>query len=135
MATARDLMDPTPLTVGPEQGVLSLVREMANVHSYVACIIDGTDLVGIVSTRQIALAVVVDVLLEGEEPSIRTRDLSVTPPTAPPDQDAVEVLNLLHTSPAECVAVVDETGFIGIVTRRTVLTALSGESMEPKIIK
>ncbi len=136
MATARDLMDPTPLTVGPEQGVTSLVRQMAEVASYVACVIDDDELVGVVSSRQLALAPsVVERLLAREEPPTRARDFLETAPVVAPDRDASEVLMLLHASPAECVAVADDTGFLGLVTRRTVITALAGESMEPRIIK
>jgi len=136
MATARDLMDPTPLTVGPEQGVKDLVRLMADVSAYVACIIDDAELVGVVSSRQIAADTeVVNGLLAREEPAVRARDLMVTPPEVPPDLEASEVLARLHRSPADCLAVIDDTGFLGVVSRRTVVSVLAGESMEPRIIK
>lgn len=136
MTTARELMDPTPLTVGPEQGVTELVQLMHEVGTTAVAVLDGEELIGVVSSRHLALHPdLAEAFLAHQRPDLRARHVMSIAPWVEPGHLAIDVLARLYTSEAECVAVMENGALLGLVSRRSVLAALSGESMDARVIK
>lgn len=137
MTIARDIMNPSPVTVGPEQSVFELVQLLYAVGSDAAAVLDGEALAGVITSAHLAsppdLALA---LIRRERPDVRVRERLVEVAPISPDLPATEVLALLYAGTAGCVPVADEDGGLaGLVTPRSVVAALASRPMTERVFK
>lgn len=136
MATASDLMNPTPLTAGPEQSVYDVVRKLHEVSADAACVIEDDRLLGIVTSRHLGLAAgLAERLLARERPDVPVHDLVELVEPVAPDTPADEVLAALYEASPGAVPVMDGGVLRGLVSRKSVVAALAGEPLHSRVIK
>ena len=119
MGIIRELMTVNPRTVQAGDSVVDAAKLMRGEDSGVAPVMDGRELVGVVTDRDI----VVRVVAEGRDPAttrideIASRNLV----TVDPDQSFEEALLLMARHHVHHLPVVEEDGrLIGVVTRDVV---------------
>lgn len=137
MATARDVMNPNPVTVGPGQRIHDLVQLMYAVGTDAAAVIDDQRLAGVVTSAQLGtIPDLVLALIRREQPETTAGERLVQVDPVSEDTPATEVLALLYAGTAGCVPVVDADGSLaGLVTPRSVVAALATHPMTAMVFK
>jgi len=111
----RDVMTPSPETVGTEKTAVDAAKCMKQADAGMIPVVDGGQLVGTVTDRDIALRVVA----EGKSPEtttvgeIASRELV----TVTPDQDLSEALNLMARHQVRRLPVVEEGRLVGVIAQ------------------
>jgi CBS domain-containing protein len=119
MGIIRELMTVNPRTVQVAHSVVDAAKLMRGEDSDIAPVLDGRDLVGVVTDRDIAVRVVA----EGRDPSTtRVGEVaSHSLVTIDPDQSFDDALQLMARHCVNHLPVVEEDGkLIGIVSRDVV---------------
>ncbi|HVR32698.1 MAG TPA: CBS domain-containing protein [Acidimicrobiia bacterium] len=119
--TLRDLVSGTPFFCGPDTSILEVARSMAERGHGSVAVIEGRDLVGIVTERDVVRAVAEGVDL-GNEP-VRTR-MASEPDVFSPDVDVFEAGEFLLESGYRHLPVVEEGTLLGVVSLRDLLAAV-----------
>jgi CBS domain-containing protein len=122
--TVRDAMTSDPCTIDAGKDVAYAAKMMKDENVGVAPIVEGDQLVGVLTDRDIAIKVVA----EGKDPQTTTvRQVASTRlVTVDPQQDLDEALRLMATHQVRRLPVVEEDGrIVGILATRDV--ALAGD--------
>lgn len=136
LQSASALMNPTPVTVGPELSLAALVALWLDVGTDAAVVVSDEVLVGVISSRHLALHPDLRAALQQRQsPDVRVRALMVQVTPVSPHTTAQEVLEQLYLGEAGCVPVVASDRVVGLVTRRSVVSSLAGQSSEARIHK
>ena len=119
MGNIRELMTVNPRTVQVGSFVVDAAKLMRGEDSGIAPILDGKELVGVLTDRDIAVRVVA----EGRDPVTTAVDevASQNLVTVDPDQTFEEALRLMEAHRVHHLPVVEEDGrLIGVVTKDVV---------------
>jgi CBS domain-containing protein len=119
--TLRDLVSGTPFFCGPDTSLLEVARSMAERGHGSVAVIEGRDLVGIVTERDVVRAVADGVDLANEP--VRTR-MASEPDVFAPDVDVFEAGEFLLESGYRHLPVVEEGTLLGVVSLRDLLAAV-----------
>jgi CBS domain-containing protein len=122
--TVRDAMTSNPSTIDAGKDVTYAAKMLKDENVGVAPIVEGDQLVGVLTDRDIAIKVVA----EGKDPKTTTvRDVASTNVvTVDPQQDLDEALRLMAKHQVRRLPVVEEDGkVVGILAQADV--ALSGD--------
>lgn len=119
--TLRDLVSGTPFFCGPDTSLLEVARSMADRGHGSVAVIEGRDLVGIVTERDVVRAVADGVDLVNEP--VRTR-MASEPDVFSPDVDVFEAGEFLLESGYRHLPVVEEGTLLGVVSLRDLLAAV-----------
>jgi CBS domain-containing protein len=114
--TVRDVMTPDPCTIDADKDVAYAAKMLKDEDVGVAPIVEGDQLVGVLTDRDIAIKVVA----EGKDPkTTNVRDVaSKDIVTVDPQQDLDEVLRLMARHQVRRIPVVEEDGkVVGIVAQ------------------
>jgi CBS domain-containing protein len=125
--TVRDAMTSDPSTIDAGKDVAYAAKMMKDENVGVAPIVEGDQLVGVLTDRDIAVKVVA----EGKDPKTTiVREVASTKlVTVDPQQDLDEALRLMATHQVRRLPVVEEDGkIVGILATRDV--ALAGDDMK-----
>jgi CBS domain-containing protein len=120
--TIRDLMTTNPKTVTADATLVEAAKIMRDEDTGVVPIVDGGNLVGVITDRDIAIRAVV----EGKDAqSTKVRDIaSKDIVTVDPQQDLEEALRLMAKHQVRRLPVVEEDGtLVGIVAQADVARA------------
>ena len=114
----RDLMTGNPRTVTQDATVAEAARIMRDEDTGVVPIVEGGNLVGVITDRDIAIRAVA----EGKDGDTTVRDVaSKDIVTVDPDQDLDEALRLMAQHQVRRIPVVEEDGkLVGIVSQADV---------------
>ena len=127
MGNIRELMTVNPRTVQVGSSVVDAAKLMRGEDSGIAPILDGKELVGVLTDRDIAVRVVA----EGRDPVTTAVDevASQNLVTVDPDQTFEEALRLMEAHRVHHLPVVEEDGrLIGVVTKDVVARYASNAS-------
>jgi len=119
MGQIRDVMTSEPRTVTADSTVAEAARLMRDEDTGIATITEGERLVGVVTDRDIAIAVVA----EGKDPqSTKVTEISASKlVTVDPQQDLDEALRLMAQHQVRRLPVVEEDGkLVGILAQADV---------------
>lgn len=119
--TLRELVSGTPFICGPDTTLLEVSRSMAEYGHGSVAVIDGRDLVGILTERDVVRAVADGVDLASEP--VRSR-MATEPDVFGPDVDVFEAGEFLLESGYRHLPVVDEGTLLGVVSLRDLLRAV-----------
>ena len=122
--TVRDAMTSKPCTIDATKDVVYAAKMMKDENVGVAPIVEGDQLVGVLTDRDIAIKVVA----EGKDPqATKVRDIASTNVvTVDPQQDLDEALRLMAKNQVRRLPVVEEDGkVVGILAQADV--ALAGD--------
>jgi CBS domain-containing protein len=122
--TVQDAMTSNPRTIDADKDVAYAAKMMKDEDVGVAPIVEGDQLVGVLTDRDIAIKVVA----EGKDPtSTKVREIASTNVvTVDPQQDLDEALQLMAKHQVRRLPVVEEDGkVVGILAQRDV--ALKGD--------
>jgi CBS domain-containing protein len=122
--TVRDAMTSNPCTIDADKDVVYAAKMMKDEDVGVAPIVEGDQLVGVLTDRDIAIKVVA----EGKDPkTTNVRDIATTNiVTVDPQQALDEALRLMAKHQVRRLPVVEEDGkVVGILVQADV--ALSGD--------
>lgn len=117
--TVREVMTSNPRTVEANQPVVEAARIMKNEDVGIVPVVEGTQLTGTVTDRDIALRVIAD----GRDPQSTTvRDIASTKLiTIDPDQELDEALRLMGQHQVRRLPVVQEDGrLVGMLAQADV---------------
>lgn len=125
MKTARDLMTAPVECLAPEDSLVTAARRLAEHNVGSMPVIDGDDLVGILTDRDI----VVRGLAQGLDPHTTTvREVAtVSVVTVDAAHDAHRVANVLTDHQVRRVPVVEGGRVIGVIAQADLALALDGE--------
>ena len=114
----RDLMTGNPRTVTQDATVAEAARIMRDEDTGIVPIVEGSQLVGVITDRDIAIRAVA----EGKDSNTTVRDVaSKDIVTVDPDQDLDEALRLMAQHQVRRIPVVEEDGkLVGIVSQADV---------------
>jgi CBS domain-containing protein len=114
----RDLMTGNPRTVTQDATVAEAARIMRDEDTGIVPIVEGSQLVGVITDRDIAIRAVA----EGKDGNTTVRDVaSKDIVTVDPDQDLDEALRLMAQHQVRRIPVVEEDGkLVGIVSQADV---------------
>jgi CBS domain-containing protein/adenylylsulfate kinase-like enzyme len=136
MATVRDLMTPDPLTVAPDTPVFEARRCMLRARIRHLLVTEGTDLVGVVTDRDIRLNLPSQATsLSMWEVNYLLARLTVakvmtrTVITIGPSRDARDAARLMLEHRIGCLPVLEKDRLIGIVTETDILRAFVGDAV------
>ena len=137
MTTARDLMNPTPVSVGPQLGVFALLQMLFDVSADAACVVEGDTLIGVVTSREIGRRPeLARELLQRQRPDVRVRAVMTDVPPATPQTSAEAVLEQLYEPDTPgCVPIVEGGRLVGLVTRKSAIAAFVGQPPGTPVIK
>lgn len=122
--TVRDVMTSNPCTIDADKDVAYAAKMMKDEDVGVAPIVEGDQLVGVLTDRDIAI----NVVAVGKDPkATKVRDVaSKNLVTVDPQQDLDEALRLMAKNQVRRLPVVEEDGkVVGILAQRDV--ALAGD--------
>jgi CBS domain-containing protein len=121
--TVQDAMTSDPCTIDADKDVAYAAKMMKDEDVGVAPIVEGDQLVGVLTDRDIAIKVVA----EGKPASTKVREIASTNlVTVDPTQDLDEALRLMAKHQVRRLPVVEEDGkIVGILAQRDV--ALAGD--------
>ena len=119
--TLRDLVIGAPFICGPDTTLADLARSMVERGHGSVAVIDGRELVGIVTERDVVKAVAEGVDLAVE--TVRTR-MATEPDTFAPDSDVFEAGEFLLESGYRHLPVVEDGNLLGVVSLRDLLGAV-----------
>lgn len=134
MKRAEDVMYETPLTVGSQLTVRALAQTLLDHGSDGALVIDGTELVGVVTATDIAMREL-DLAFTSDpdaEPTNEERKhdaefveglMTPNPVTVAPDTPMHEVARLMTQERYSILPVVQDGALVGVITRRSVIAA------------
>jgi len=119
--TLRDLVSGTPFICGPDTTLLEVSKSMLERGHGSVAVIDGRDLVGIVTERDVVRAVAEGVDLVTV--TVRSR-MASEPDVFAPDVDVFEAGEFLLESGYRHLPVVEEGNLLGVVSLRDLLRAV-----------
>ena len=110
----RDVMTPDPVSLPPDASATEAARQMRDHDTGAILVVDGDDLAGIVTDRDIAVRAVA----EGADPDdCRIGDICTPDPEAlAPDQPVEEAIRILRDRKVRRVPVVENGTPAGIVS-------------------
>ena len=120
--TIRDVMTSNPCTIDADKDVAYAAKMLRDENVGIAPIVEGDQLVGVLTDRDIAIKVVA----EGKDPqTTKARDVASRDiVTVDPQQDLDEALRLMAQHQIRRVPVVEEDGkIIGIVAQADIALA------------
>jgi CBS domain-containing protein len=125
--SVKDVMTPNPRTVTPETGVVEAAKLMTNEDVGPLPVVDGGELVGIVTDRDL----VIRVIAEGRDPgSTLVGDVcSSKPVTVSPDDDVSHALTLLAQHQVRRLPVAEGDQIVGIVAQADIAREESHEAV------
>lgn len=132
MVLVRDLMVTTPNTVHPDTPLSQVLELMRNVGCRHLPVVQHGLLVGIISERDIRLAVNIPVLDMDVVRSHEIRDMtagemmSAEPITAEPDSTLQQAAHWLNINDIGALPVMDEGVLVGIITVFDILDYIAG---------
>jgi len=123
----KDVMTPNPRTVTPETGVVEAAKLMTREDVGPLPVVDGGELVGIVTDRDL----VIRVIAEGRDPgSTLVGDVcSSKPVTVSPDDDVSHALTLLAQHQVRRLPVAEGDQIVGIVAQADIAREESHEAV------
>jgi CBS domain-containing protein len=123
--SVKDVMTPNPRTVTPETGVAEAAKLMTSEDVGPLPVVDGGELVGIVTDRDL----VIRVIAEGRDPgSTLVGDVcSSKPVTVSPDDDVSHALTLLAQHQVRRLPVAEGDQIVGIVAQADIAREESHE--------
>jgi CBS domain-containing protein len=131
--TIRDVMTSNPCTIDADKDIVYAAKMLKDENVGVAPIVEGDQLIGVLTDRDIAIKVVA----EGKDPqTTKVRDVaSKDTVTIDPQQDLDEALRLMAQHQVRRLPVVEEDGkIVGIVAQADVALesndAKTGELVE-----
>jgi CBS domain-containing protein len=125
--TVRDAMTSNPCTIDSGKDIAYAAKMMKDEDVGIAPIVDGDQLVGVLTDRDIAVKVVA----EGKDPkTVTVREIASTSlVTVDPQQDLDEALRLMAKHQVRRLPVVEEDGkIVGILAQRDV--AIVGDDVK-----
>jgi len=120
MASARDLMTPSPHTIGASQTVAEAARRMRQAHVRHMPVLEGAQLVGILSERDARL---VDAVA-GDKNCLVSEVMTPEPFVVQAGADLKEVVETMATRKLGSAIVVEGTQVVGIFTTTDALHLL-----------
>lgn len=121
----RRIMHPDVIAVGRRQSAKQVLDLMQNSRVHHLPVVDGTELVGVVSERDFRFLSGPDLNQRTWLAMLAAEDLMTSPPhTLPPHALVREAQDLLRKPHVGCVPIVEHRQLIGIVTRTDLLRAL-----------
>ncbi len=125
--SVKDVMTPNPRTVTPETGVVEAAKLMASEDVGPLPVVEGGELVGIVTDRDL----VTRVIAEGRDPgSTLVGDVcSSKPVTVSPDDDVSHALTLLAQHQVRRLPVAEGDQIVGIVAQADIAREESHEAV------
>ena len=149
MAQARDIMNPHPLTVGPEVGVAELAKQLLEHDADGACVLRDGELIGVVTEMDLIfkekkihvpsflqiMDAVIPLQLPGkyEDELHKITGLTVAeimtadPTTISPETSASEAATLMVENHYSLLPVLENDELVGVVTRPGLLRAVYTE--------
>jgi CBS domain-containing protein len=130
--SVREIMTPNPTSVRPESAVIKAVRLMETEDVGSLPVVDGDELVGVVTDRDIALRVVG----AGKDPGATTvgEIQSSDPVAVGPDQDLSEALREMAKHQVRRLPVVDGRRLVGVVAQADVALQ-AGDSETGRLVE
>jgi CBS domain-containing protein len=130
--SVREIMTPNPTSVRPESAVIEAVRLMEAEDVGSLPVVDGDELVGVVTDRDIALRVVG----AGKDPGATTvgEIQSSGPVAVGPDQDLSEALREMAKHQVRRLPVVDGRRLLGVVAQADVARE-AGDSETGRLVE
>jgi CBS domain-containing protein len=130
--SVREIMTPNPTSVRPESAVIEAVRLMEAEDVGSLPVVDGDELVGVVTDRDIALRVVG----AGKDPGATTvgEIQSSGPVAVGPDQDLSEALREMAKHQVRRLPVVDGRRLVGVVAQADVALQ-AGDSETGRLVE
>jgi CBS domain-containing protein len=128
----RDIMTPKPTSVRPDSTVVEAARLMEAEDVGSLPVVDGDDLVGVVTDRDIALRIVG----AGKDPGATTvgEIQSSDPVTVGPEQDLSEALHEMAKHQVRRLPVVDGRRLVGVVAQADVARE-AGDSETGRLVE
>ena len=140
MLTVNDLMTVIPLTVEPTTPLRRLIEVMKQEGCRQLPIVDNGQLVGIVTDRDVRLAMNSPIVLHGRWQDEELLDkataenvMTRNPLTITPDAPIYQAARMLSTYKFGALPVVDESTLVGIITVSDMLDHLAAEQSEDVI--
>jgi CBS domain-containing protein len=131
--TVRDVMTSNPQTIDADKDVTSAAKMMKDEDVGVAPIVEGDQLVGVLTDRDITIKVIA----LGKDPqTTKVRDVASTNVvTVDPQQDLDEVLRLMAQHQVRRIPVVEEDGkIVGIIAQRDV-ALVAGDAKTGEVVE
>jgi CBS domain-containing protein len=111
--TVRDVMTSDPVTVEPSATVEEAAQKMKESDAGAVLIVDGDELKGIVTDRDIA----VDAVAEGEGGDAKVEDVASTDPaTVSPDDEIDKAIETMREQKVRRLPVVEDGKPVGVVS-------------------
>jgi CBS domain-containing protein len=125
--TLGDLVSGTPFICGPDTTLLDVARSMFERGHGSVAVIDGRELIGIITERDIVRSIAegIDVATV----SVRSR-MASDPDTFAPDTDVFEAGEFLLESGYRHLPVVEDGNLLGVVSLRDLLGAVLAATAE-----
>ncbi len=127
LVTLGDLVSGTPFICGPDTTLLEVARSMAERGHGSVAVIDGRDLVGIFTERDVVRSIADGVDIETV--AVRSR-MAADPDVFAPETDVFEAGEFLLESGYRHLPVVDDGTLLGVVSLRDLLGAVLAATAE-----